>query len=146
MLIHVVPFISLTETPPVIGSFYLGADQGSAFYSKDREAIFVPRLKLLDMTVRRIVNGEPLFRVLRRVHLIEPPNPRNVPFDPNRWSFVWGEFTLYTNAQPSMAHAILLRSDRCDNGIDLDMVGRYVRERARGRESTVKASYQNVKE
>jgi hypothetical protein len=99
--------VTAEHRPIELGSFRLGL--GLAAWSRDREALFVPTLRLNPGVVRQIVSGQgSLFRILQGASLAEVQDGR-LCFDPHLITFVWGDFMLYRVGEPEARDVVFLR-------------------------------------
>ena len=106
-----------------LGRFYLGFDANDACWSRDGNAVLIPKLRVTSHLVRRVANHDTLFRVLNGVQLM---NVDAMRFDASMWSYIWGDLAVFQNGEPTVSRAILIRGKI--NMPDPTNLGRYLSE------------------
>lgn len=111
--------------PTELASFVLAPGQGT--WSKDHNALLVPRLRLAPCVVRAVATGGTLFTALNGVGLLEVDfDWTQGQLDRSVFSFCWGSLEVFETGEPVAASTILLRGKI--ETPDLTVVGRYLKE------------------
>lgn len=85
-------------------------------------ALFFPKVILSSAITRAVVQGSNFVVQLRAA--VVPEIDTNAT-----WSYVWGDFMLYTTGEPELRHVILLRgADRHMNPRDVAKYVRYFKD------------------
>lgn len=111
--------------PAELASFVIAPGQGT--WSKDRNALLVPSLRLAPCVVRAVATGGTLFTALNGVNLLEVDFDRaHGQFDRSVFSFCWGDIAVFETGEPVVLRTVLLRG-RVELP-DLTVVRRYLEE------------------
>lgn len=106
-----------------LGRFLLGPGDNDGCWSRDGDALLVPKLRVTSHLVRRVANHDTLFRVLNGVQLM---NVDAMRFETSMWSYIWGDLDVFRNGEPTITRAILVRG-KIDMP-DPTNLGRYLAE------------------
>lgn len=94
-------------------------------WSSDKQAFYVPTMRVAPALVRAVVNGRSLFDQMQGVHLLHVRD-QMARFHHANWTFVWGDLQVFETGEPTIAQAMFLRGEIAVP--DLTVVGRYLRE------------------
>jgi hypothetical protein len=123
---HFVTHVDEASYPPELGSFVMSNQgTGTASWSKDREALYIPVLRLTPYVIRRVAMGGTLFQSLSGIALLQLRDFK-ARYNRSAWSYVWGDLMVFETGEPVISRALFLRG-KVDVP-DLTTVRRYLAE------------------